>query len=331
MKPLAGNGAGLPPRPGVQLAADAPLCIVFNVASGSGDALRSQQEMQRILTDAGRRHEFFLVRRPREVALLARRAAERAIEQAGAVVAAGGDGTINAVVQAMLETGRPLGVVPQGTFNYFVRVHGIPLEIEAATRVLMNGRLRPVQVGLANERVFLVNASLGLYPQLLLNRESFTRQLGRYRAVAVLSALATILRGSGRLTLEIEHDRQRELVSTPSLFVGNNALQLEQVGLPEAEAVQSRQLAAVLVRAETPLALLHLFVNGALGRLGEADHVQNFAFERMTVRAVARGVRRLRIAMDGEVVWIKPPVRFAIAPQPLWLLTPARPPIPGVE
>jgi diacylglycerol kinase family enzyme len=316
---------------GGQLPADAPLCVVFNLASGSGDALRSQREMQRILTDAGRPHEFFLVRQPREVTELARRAAARAVEQAGAVVAVGGDGTINAVTQAMLETGRPLGVVPQGTFNYFGRVHGIPLEIEAATQVLLDGYLHPVQVGLANERVFLVNASLGLYPQLLENRESFTRQLGRYRAVAMLSALSTILRGSGRLTLEIEHDHQRELVTTPSLFVGNNALQLEQVGLPEAEAVQCRRLAGVVVRAETPLALLRLFVNGALGRLGEADQVQNFAFRRMTVRTRARGVRRLRIALDGEVLWIKPPVQFAIAPQPLWLLTPKRLPSAVVE
>lgn len=311
-----------PPRAPAQLADDALLCIVFNAASGSSDALRGQQEMQRVLTGAGRRHEFFLVRHPREVASVARHAAERAVEQAGTVVAAGGDGTINAVVQAMLKSGRPFGVVPQGTFNYFGRTHGIPLETEAATRLLLHARVHPVQVGLANERVFLVNASLGLYPQLLQSRESFTRQFGRYRAVAVLSALATILRGSGRLTLELEHDRQREVVTTPSLFVGNNALQLEQVGLPEAEAVQRRQLAAVIVRAETPLALLRLFVDGALGRLGEASEVQDFAFQRMTVRAVARGVRRLRIAVDGEVAWMKPPIRFTVAPEPLWLLTP---------
>jgi diacylglycerol kinase family enzyme len=324
----ARTGAGAAPRPPARLAADAPLCIVFNLASGSGDALRNQREMQRILTSAERRHEFFLVRQPRELTTLVRRATERAVQQAGAVIAAGGDGTINAVVQAMLDTGRPLGVVPQGTFNYFCRAHAIPLETEAATRALLHPRLRPAQVGLANERVFLVNASLGLYPQLLQNREAFTRQLGRYRAVAVLSALATILRGSGRLTLELEHGRQREVVTTPSLFIGNNALQLEQVGLPEAEAVQRRKLAAVIVRAETPLALLRVFVDGALGRLGEAQAVHDFAFQRMTVRATARGVRRLKIAVDGEVVWMKPPVVFSIATEPLWLLTPEHPASP---
>jgi diacylglycerol kinase family enzyme len=308
-----------------RLAADAPLFVVFNVASGSGDALRNQREMQRILSAADRRHEFFLIRKPGDVTTLALRAAERAVEQAGAVIAAGGDGTINAVVQVVLATGRPFGVVPQGTFNYFCRTHALPLETEAATRALLHPRLRPVQVGLANERVFLVNASLGLYPQLLQNREAFTRQLGRYRAVAVLSALATILRRSGRLTLELEHDRQRELVTTPSLFIGNNALQLEQVGLPEAEAVEDRKLAAVIVRAETPLALLRLFLGGALGRLGEAQEVQDFAFRRMTVRPTARGVRRLKIAVDGEVAWMKPPVVFSIATEPLWLLTPEPP------
>src|SRR5688572_21527606 len=137
--------AGPAPRAPAQLAHDAPLCIVFNVGSGSGDALASQREMQRILTDAGRRHEPFLVRHARDVIPLARRAAERAVAQRGAVVAVGLDGTVNTVVQAMLASGRPFGVVPQGTFHSFGRTHGIPVALEAATRVLLGARLRPVQ------------------------------------------------------------------------------------------------------------------------------------------------------------------------------------------
>jgi diacylglycerol kinase family enzyme len=56
-------------------------------------------------------------------------------------------------------------VLPQGTFNYFSRTHGIPLDTTDATRALLAGMIRPVQVGLLNDRVFLVNASLGLYPR----------------------------------------------------------------------------------------------------------------------------------------------------------------------
>lgn len=303
---------------------DLPLSIVFNVASGSGDAELRRCAMQQILRDEKRAHSFFLVRHPRQLPELARHAAERAQREGGAVVVAGGDGTINAVAMAALPTGRPFGIVPQGTFNYSGRAHGIPLDTAAATRMLLRAEIRPTQVGLVNERVFLVNASLGLYPQLLQERELHKRQFGRYRAVALLSAMSTLVRGSGRLALEIQHDQQRELVNTPCLFVGNNQLQLEQAGLPEAEAVRQHKLAAVIVRATGVSGLTSLMLQGLLGRLGAATEVRDFAFERMSVRPSVRGVRKLKVALDGEILWMKPPVVFRVAPQPLQLLVPQR-------
>jgi diacylglycerol kinase family enzyme len=298
-----------------------PLSIVFNVASGSQDVERRRATMQAVLREAGRAHTFFLVHDPKQLSELARRAAEHAVREAGAVVAAGGDGTINAVAQATLPTGRPFGIVPQGTFNYSGRAHAIPLDTAGATRALLGGQLEDMQVGLVNGRVFLVNASLGLYPQLLQDREAYKRQFGRYRAVAMISALATVLHGNGLLTLDLDHDHGSERVRTPSLFVGNNALQLEQAGLPEATAVRrEHRLAGVIVRAHGPRQLLSLMWSGILGRLGQAPEVRDFAFQRLSVRPSVRGVRKLKVALDGEIHWLKPPVVFTVAPEPLRLL-----------
>jgi len=97
--------------------------------------------MQEILRAAGRRHEFLLVHDPRQLRKLAQRAASLAQAHAGAVVVAGGDGTINAVAEATLPTGRPFGIVPQGTFNYSSRARGIPLDTVAATRALLDAEL----------------------------------------------------------------------------------------------------------------------------------------------------------------------------------------------
>jgi diacylglycerol kinase family enzyme len=301
---------------------DMPLSIVLNIASGSKDGERSRREMQQILREAKREHEFFLVRDPKQMQQLARSAAQNALRNSGAVIAAGGDGTINAVAQATLLTGRPFGIVPQGTFNYSGRAHAIPLDTAAATRTLLRARLEPMQVGLVNDRVFLVNASIGLYPQLLQDREAYKKRLGRYRAVAMLAAVSTVLRGSGRLTLELEHDQKRELVHTPSLFIGNNVLQLEQAGLPEADAVKERHLAGIIVRDQGIMGLLSLVMHGALGKLGETDEVQSFPFKRLTVRPTMRGVRKLKVALDGEVHWMKTPLVFSLAPEPLQLLIP---------
>ncbi|HET8933008.1 MAG TPA: diacylglycerol kinase family protein [Polyangiales bacterium] len=316
------NGLGIAGAIAPHSAHELPLYIVFNVASGSGDGPTNQRVMQEILREAGREHEFFLVRDPRELAANAERAAQKAARNGGAVIVAGGDGTINTVAQATLHTSQPFGIVPQGTFNYTSRANGIPLETAEATRALLSATPTRMQVGVVNDRVFLVNASLGLYPQLLQDRETHKRQFGRYRSVAFASAISTILRGNGLLNLELEHDSVRESVRTPSLFVGNNALQLEQTGLPEAEVIGQQQLAGVLLRASNSRALLGLMLRGAMGKLDQAEQLRRFPFNSMHVRPALRGVRKLKVALDGEIHWMKPPLVFRVAEQPLWLLTP---------
>ena len=301
---------------------ESPVFIVLNAGSGRSEAETREATIRGVLAQAGRRHELWRVDNPRQLPALAQRAVDLAQQQQGMVVAAGGDGTINAVVQAVLPSGRPFGVVPQGTFNYFSRTHGLPADTAAATRALLDAMVRPVQVGLINDRVFLVNASLGLYPQVLEDREAYKQQFGRSRFVALYSAVVTLLRGHRQLTLSLELAGKTRVLRTPTLVVGNNPLQLEQLGIPEAQAVQQGQLAAITLRPVGTLAMLWLLGRGALGQLGEADSVVTFAFDRLTVRP--HGRRRIKVAMDGEVAWLNTPLVFQVAPQPLQLLVPVR-------
>lgn len=307
---------------------DTPLFIVFNASSGSGDKQKNREDMARILNAANRSHEFFMIERAEQIEAMAKQAVAAAVKHQGAVIVAGGDGTINAVAAATLPTQRPFGLVPQGTFNYSSRAHSIPLETIPATQALLNARIKPIQVGKINERIFLVNASLGLYPQLLQDREAFKQQFGRKRAVALWAGLTTLVKYRGQLLLEMEHEQQRESVVTPTLFVGNNPLQLQQIGVEQVGAVQERLLAAIVVRPISRAAMLWLAVRGALGSLGEADNVRDFAFARMTVRP-KRGTssRGVKVATDGEICWMKGALHFSVAPQSLMLIVPADAPV----
>lgn len=309
------------------LTPETPFFIVLNAASGSGSAEQARKTIEEELTAAGRKHEFFLAEQGGQVSEIAKRAAERASAEQGAVIAAGGDGTINAVVSATLPTGRPLGIIPQGTFNFTTRARGIPSDTAEATRALGTARISPQQVGVVNDRVFLVNASVGLYAALLEDREAYKARYGRYRAVAFWAGLRTLMRNHRQLSLEIEHDGQREVTRTPSLFVGNNALQFEQFGLEQAEAdVERRRLAAVIVKPLSTWALIALGLRGALGQLGTDDHVREFPFRSMQVNVPARGPgRRVKVATDGEVRVMTSPLRFGIAEKKLPLLVPATP------
>lgn len=301
-----------------------PFFIVMNSRSGSGQAVETREIMRSVLRSAGQAHEFISIERPQDLPQVAAQAARKAYEQGGFLVAVGGDGTINAVAQAALSRDLALGIVPQGTFNYSSRAHDIPLDTEQATRALLDARLAPMQVGKVNDRIFLVNASVGLYPQALEQREAAEAQFGRKRSVALWSGLRSLLQEHRQLSLEIECDAARELVRTPTLFIGNNPLQLERVGLPESNDVQQHRLAAVIVETHRPAELLWLALRGALGTLGEAGNVRNFAFTRMQVSPWLRyGTRSIKVAIDGEVIRMRPPLGFSVAKQPLWLLVPS--------
>jgi diacylglycerol kinase family enzyme len=277
-----------------------------------------------VLAAAGRRHEIFQVASGTSITAAAERAVAAATASGGIVVGAGGDGTLNAVAQATLGSGCGFGVIPQGTFNYFGRTHGISSDTEAAARSLLNGRLRPVQVGCVNDRVFLVNASLGLYPQVLEDREEQKRRHGRSRLVAAWAALVTLWRGARPLRIELEHGGVRRRLRASTIFIGNNRLQLEQVGLPEAHALEDGKLGVIVVHAVPGPALLWLMLRGALGRLRESADIEHFALAELTVRPLRRRRRhRVKIAADGEVSWMTPPLRFAVADEPLWLWHPA--------
>jgi len=192
---------------------------------------------------------------------------------------------------------------------------------------LLTARPQPVQVGRLNDRIFLVNASIGLYPMLLEQRERDKRQFGRTRFVAFLSAIKTVLGFRKQLTIRLDLEDMPETIRTPTLFVGNNRLQMEQVGIePMKLALEDGRLAAVAPRSAGKLAMLGLLLRGALGRLGDAQDLISFSFKRMTVRqAVWYRRRKVKVAVDGEVIRLAPPLEFQVIEDQLLLLVPEHP------
>ena len=310
------------PNTAQQAARNGPLYIVLNAASGHKDTTQERQVLADVFQSAGRAFEFLQFDNPANITTVSAKAVAMAKENSGVVVAAGGDGTINAVAAAVLRSGCPFGVIPQGTFNYFGRANAIPQDARAAATALLGASISPVTVGEVNGRVFLVNASLGLYPQLLEDREAWKQQFGRSRLVAFASGLATIFQARGQLRLEIEIAGKTTLLRTPTLFIGNNHLQLSQVGIHEANADTKRtKLTGVAVHPMGTLALFGLLARGVMGRLGDADNIDTFSFDHLKV--ALRGKRRVKVATDGEILWMTPPLVFQVADTPLLLMVPA--------
>ena len=299
--------------------------VVFNTGSGQRDRARTLEEIEAALRTASLEYEILKVERGRGLQEAAQRAASGAKAGGGIAVAAGGDGTLNTVAQAAYDADVAFGVIPLGTFNYFARENGIPLQPAAAAALLATGEEQPVQVGLVNDRLFLVNASLGLYPQLLEDREAFKQRYGRKRWVALLAALWTLLvRAQPSLVVRIVAGGRERTVRFSTLFVGNNPLQLERLGIHHAQAVDKGQLAAIRVRPTSIWGLLELLLHGAVGRLGQAEGVEVFTFRELQVAPLRERRKRLmvKVAADGEGLRLPLPIEFRVAPRLLRLVRP---------
>ncbi|MNT18480.1 hypothetical protein D3C72_1536930 [compost metagenome] len=138
--------------------------------------------------------------------------------------------------------------------------------------------------------------------------------------MALWSGLVTLLRGARQLGLQLEYEGQARSLRSPTLVVGNNKLQLEHIGIPSEELDRNR-LVAMAARPVGTLALYGLLLRGLLSRLGDAEHVISFAFDRLTVHV--RGRRRVKVAMDGEISWMDTPLEFKVAAGSLPLVVPA--------
>lgn len=310
------------PNPAGTASDSLPIAVLMNAESGSHDTADARAAITQAIAERSRELEILIARRPRDLPDLARRAAERG---PCILAAAGGDGTLNGVAEVARERDLPLGVIPLGTFNYFARGLGIPQDPAAAARVVAEGRPRRVAAGFANGRIFLNNASLGLYRRLIEERESHKRRFGRHRLVALLSALATLLQRHRAYRLHLEVNGQAVEFSTLSVFFGRNALQLERLGLDEALCVARGELAVLAPRDVGRLRMLALVLRAALGQLETASDLRQDCARRVEIKRLYGSGRRIRLAIDGEVAECSLPLVVEAVPDALCVMVPAGP------
>lgn len=141
---------------------DSALCtavIIANPASGAFPHNNHHEETVHYLQEQGWQVELWLTDGPGAAERLARRAVEQHISL---VIAAGGDGTINEVIQGLAGSDSALGVLPTGTVNVWAREMNIPLDRAKAREVLVQGQTRRIDLGKVNGRYFLLMAGIGI-------------------------------------------------------------------------------------------------------------------------------------------------------------------------
>lgn len=241
----------------------------------------------------------------------------------GVVVVAGGDGTVNLVAGLCCKHGVVMGVIPLGTFNYFAREHLIPLDVDAAAQLLLEGHIRPVTVGYVNQLLFLNNASFGLYTRIIRNREADKSRFGRFRLVAVLSAVTTLLRGQRPFAIKATVNGVQQLYRTAMVFVGNNTFQLNNMDLHVAQYAREDRLAVLVLKSTPRIEMARLVVRGALGKLNDEKRLEMFGADSLVVESKRR---KIDVVVDGEVIQCHTPLIFRIEHNALRLVVPRQEP-----
>ncbi|HEX5258317.1 MAG TPA: diacylglycerol kinase family protein [Sphingomicrobium sp.] len=236
------------------------------------------------------------------------------------LIVGGGDGTISAAASALAGTDTLLGILPLGTLNHFARDLGIPTDVGEAARLIAAGKDRRVDIGEMNDRVFINNSAIGLYPLMVVDRDLQRRLLGRSKRLAmIVASLRTLVRfNHHRLTLTVNEERTGR-VDTPLLFVGNNDYRID-IGAPgKREALDRGELCVLVMRKKTRRGLVAASIRAFLGRSRSDDMVRLERVERLRVSAPRP---QLAVSLDGEVIRAEPPLEYKIRKRALRVIAP---------
>ena len=132
-------------------------CLIFNPVAGQGDSEQDLATIKKILEP-----EFDLDIQFTTPEVEAGELARKAIEDnAEIIIASGGDGTVSAVAEALIEKDIPLGAIARGTANAFANALGIPDTIEEACQVIVDGATKKVDTGICNGKPMVLLAGIG--------------------------------------------------------------------------------------------------------------------------------------------------------------------------
>ena len=245
----------------------------------------------------------------------------RAATKQGAnrIIIGGGDGTVSSAAGALAGTKVALGILPLGTLNHFARDLGIPFDLDQAAAGIASGKERRVDIAEVNGRAFVNNASIGLYPLMVIDRDAQRERFGRSKRLAMLVAsLRTMTRFHAR-RLKLSTDGGEARVDTPLLFVGNNDYRLAMPGAGRRETLDGGELSVMVMRSKSLPGFLAATGRALLG-IGKQDDMVRL--EGVRELKVNSDRSKLTLAMDGETVTLAPPLTFRIRPKALRVIVP---------
>ena len=289
------------------------IAVIVNKSGGTASSLDDKLEATVREAFAGQEIDLHLVE-GNDIAEAVKSVAGRAVVAIG-----GGDGTQGTAAATFANSATAQIVLPLGTRNHLAKQLGMPADLAEAAKVAGEGKFENIDLAKAQdtsrERVFVNNASIGLYTKLVRERD---KRWGP-KWLGTIPATWIVLRTLRAKSLHLTIDGKAERVVTPLLFIGNNRYSLDAGSVGQRKSLSDGVLSLFVIAPETPLALIG-FAFRAL--LGKADGERDFAALADAKEVVIEGSGTIDVAFDGEVERMALPLTFAIMPGALKVLVP---------
>lgn len=235
------------------------------------------------------------------------------------VVAAGGDGTVSSVADAMVHSKIPLGILPVGTTNTLAQELNIPLNLEAACALLTGEHtimcLDGMQIG--NEQIFLLHISIDLFAVTIEKTEREAKR--RFGRIAYLWTALRQWLGYQPCRFNLSIDGRRRRVRAASVFITNiAAVGLHPLYWGPHIRPDDGKLDICIVKAHTALDYLKIIRFALLGQQQRNPRIK-YLTARCTVEVSTN--RPLPVQGDGEIIG-QQSVTVKFVPQAIHLIVP---------
>lgn len=231
------------------------------------------------------------------------------------VIIGGGDGTLNAAADALIETGLPLGILPLGTANDLARTLGIPNDLEAASRVIAAGWTHRIDLGRVNGKHFFNVASLGLSVEVA--RQLDVEVKRRWGVLGYPLILWRAIRARRAFRARIRCDGASMRVLAMQISVGNGRHYGGGMTIAADAAIDDGALDLVSV---APQGLWELIVNLPALRWGwhrGAERIRHWRCRQLEIRTA----QPVPINTDGEVT-TRTPAEIIVVPNAIPVFVP---------
>jgi diacylglycerol kinase (ATP) len=291
------------------------ILIVYNPAAGQSPDLKTTLDrVANLWRDLGWQVQIAATTAPGDATTKAQTAAQSGYH---AVIAAGGDGTVNEVMNGLVGTDTALGVLPLGTVNIWAREMGLSMDMLKAADSLGKSELTKIDVGMAGNRYFLLMAGIGFDAAVTATvRSEEKKLLGAVAYVKQAMQIAWNFRGV-RLKLRIDGKRVRGKILM--VIIGNSQLYGGVVKFTAHATIDDGLLDVCVIKGRGMLSAPRRLISIFARHYNRDPQVQYYQAKQVEIRGKRR--KALPVQVDGDYLGTTP-MTFQVVPDRLWIMVP---------